>query len=106
MIENGTKWHGVGWVSDQDKQPKRRGRPPKYAGEGKRQNFSFRIRSSVRNQLIGAVAESGRSLSEEIEYRLEQSFELPKLMDAMAEKAVRKVINATVSVRGTSAVSV
>jgi hypothetical protein len=54
---------------------KRRGRPPKYAGEGKRQNFSFRIRDQVRDRLINAVKETGRSLSEEIEWRIERSFE-------------------------------
>jgi hypothetical protein len=52
-------------------QPKRkRGRPPKYAGEGKRQNFSFRITEKMRERLIAAVKESGRSISEEIEFRL------------------------------------
>jgi predicted DNA-binding protein len=60
-------------MTDQE-QPKRRGRPPKYAGEGKRQNFSFRIRDKVRDRLIEAVADTGRTLSEEIEHRIEQSF--------------------------------
>jgi hypothetical protein len=51
--------------------PKRpRGRPPKYAGQGKRQNFSFRITPALRQRLIESVKQSGRSLSEEIEHRL------------------------------------
>jgi hypothetical protein len=57
------------------KETKRKGRPPKYAGEGKRQNFSFRIRDKTRERLIATVAETGRSLSEEIEYRIDQSFQ-------------------------------
>jgi hypothetical protein len=58
-------------MTDQDQPQKRpRGRPPKYAGEGKRQNFSFRITPAVRERLIAAVQKSGRSLSEEIEFRL------------------------------------
>jgi hypothetical protein len=61
-------------MSDQE-QPKRRGRPPKYAGEGKRQNFSFRIRDAVRERLVKTVDETGRSLSEEIEWRIERSYE-------------------------------
>jgi hypothetical protein len=62
-------------MSGQDQPPKRpRGRPPKYAGEGKRQNFSFRITEKVRQRLIEAVKQSGRSLSEEIEYRIGLSF--------------------------------
>src|SRR5215472_8749222 len=58
-------------MTDQDQPPKRlRGRPPKYAGEGKRQNFSFRITPDMRERLIAAVKQSGRSLSEEVEFRL------------------------------------
>ena len=51
----------------------RRGRPPK-GGEGKRASFNTRIRDSLKQQLERAAAEAGRSLSEEIEFRLEQSF--------------------------------
>jgi len=58
-------------MTDQDQPPKRpRGRPPKYAGQGKRQNFSFRITEKMRERLIESVKQSGRSLSEEIEFRL------------------------------------
>ena len=58
-------------MTDQDQPPKRpRGRPPKYAGQGKRQNFSFRITEKMRERLIESVKESGRSLSEEIEFRI------------------------------------
>jgi len=60
---------------EEEKQPKRRGRPPKYAGEGKRQNFSFRIRDAIRERLVAVVEKTGRSLSEEIEWRIEHSFE-------------------------------
>jgi hypothetical protein len=60
-------------MTDQDQPPKRpRGRPPKYAGQGKRQNFSFRITEKMRERLIQSVKESGRSLSEEIEFRLDR----------------------------------
>src|SRR5262245_18358 len=60
-------------MTDQDQPPKRlRGRPPKYAGQGKRQNFSFRITPKQRERLIEAVKQSGRSLSEEIEFRVDR----------------------------------
>jgi hypothetical protein len=52
---------------------KRRGRPPK-AGESKRTNFNTRLRNSLRVQLEGEALAAGRSLSEEIEARLERSF--------------------------------
>src|ERR1700694_1267436 len=51
---------------------KRRGRPPKD-GEGTRTNFNTRLRNSLRAQLERDASAAGRSLSEEIEVRLEQS---------------------------------
>jgi TraY domain len=50
-----------------------RGRPPKYAGTGRR-NFNFRITEKTRQRLIETVKETGRSLSEEIEWRIDHSF--------------------------------
>lgn len=71
MILNGTNCTERAEMTDQDQPPKRpRGRPPKYAGQGKRQNFSFRITEKMRERLIESVKESGRSLSEEIEFRI------------------------------------
>src|SRR5215469_7496611 len=64
-------------MTDQDQPPKKRprGRPPKYAGQGKRQNFSFRITEKMRERLIESVKQSGRSLSEEIEFRLNRDLD-------------------------------
>ena len=53
---------------------KSRGRPPKTPGEPKRSSFNTRIRSKLKSQLEHAAVKAGRSMSEEIEYRLEQSF--------------------------------
>jgi AT hook motif len=56
-----------------EQQPKRgRGRPPKQS-EVKRTFFQTRMRESQRRRLEAAAAENGRSLSEEIELRLELS---------------------------------
>jgi hypothetical protein len=44
-----------------------RGRPPKY---GKRRNFNFRLSEEVRQHLIESAARTGRSLSEELEFRV------------------------------------
>jgi hypothetical protein len=87
VINGVTNKHGSERMTDQEP-PKRKGRPPKYAGEGKRQNFSFRIRDKVREQLIAAVQETGRSLSEEIEHRLERSFEENDRLDYLKNEAV------------------
>jgi hypothetical protein len=52
-----------------------RGRRPKREGERLSKNRTFRVRGVLDDQLLTAAAASGRSVSEEIEYRLERSFE-------------------------------
>lgn len=54
-------------------EPKRRGRPPKPAAQVKRANLTFRTRDELREMLVESAKRSQRSLSEEVEYRLEQS---------------------------------
>jgi len=51
----------------------RRGRPPKTLGEPKRAQFNTRLRPSLKEALDADAQANGRSLSEEIELRLEQS---------------------------------
>jgi len=54
---------------------KKRGRPP-IAEEARRsKNFTFRGRGDLHERLATAAAKSGRSISEEIEWRLEGSFQ-------------------------------
>jgi hypothetical protein len=59
--------------------PKKRGpgRPRRYAPG--RQNLAFRVTPELREKLIKAVQLSGRSLSEEVEFRLERSAEIDRL---------------------------
>jgi Arc-like DNA binding domain len=52
-----------------------RGRPPIPEADRKRANLTFRTRSGMREKLEAAAAQSGRSVSEEVEYRLERSFQ-------------------------------
>jgi hypothetical protein len=56
------------------KKAKRRGRPALPAAERKAKNFTFRSRGNLHEQLQEAAVLSGRSISEEIERRLQQSF--------------------------------
>lgn len=51
------------------------GRPAKPPGEKKVANLTFRVRPQMRDALAMAAEDSGRSTSEEIEYRLTQTFE-------------------------------
>jgi len=56
-------------------QDPKRGRPPKFApGERTRGPLTIRLRDQIRQELETTAAAAGRSLSEEIEYRLELSF--------------------------------
>jgi hypothetical protein len=57
----------------EEKRP--RGRPSKAAGEKKVANLTFRVRPQMRDDLTAAAEASGRSVSEEVEYRLARSFD-------------------------------
>jgi hypothetical protein len=57
-----------------ENKPRPKGRPPKPEADRKRTNFTMRVRDELRDQLRAAAAASGRSVSEEIEHRLERSF--------------------------------
>jgi HicB family len=54
--------------------PTRRGRPPAPPGQRKSKNFTFRSRGDLHARLAAAAAQSNRSISEEIEWRIERSF--------------------------------
>ena len=59
-------------MTDPQEQPKRvRGRPRKF---GRRQNFNFRLTDDLRERLIKSAEYWGRSLSEEIEFRINRDF--------------------------------
>ena len=68
---------------------KRIGRPPKPPKNRKSVNFTFRSREEMREQLRSAAAVSGRSISEEIEYRLVQSFRDQYIAEVAAAAAIR-----------------
>ena len=57
-----------------DKSNRPTGRPPRGEYADKRKTLTTRITAKLRKQLEQAAEKSGRSLSQEIEFRLEQSF--------------------------------
>jgi hypothetical protein len=75
--------------------PKRRGRPPKD-GEGKRTNFNTRLRNSLRIELERDASAAGRSLSEEIEVRLERSLSEAKTWGGHLNMAAHHMLTAVV----------
>lgn len=60
----------------------RRGRPP-MADEAKRASFHTRLRPRLRERLETEARESGRSLSEQIEFRLERACRDDDAIDAL-----------------------
>ena len=54
---------------------KRMGRPPRRAGERLSKNRTFRVRDKLDEQLRAAAEQSGRTVSGEIEHRLEISLQ-------------------------------
>ncbi|MEQ9642504.1 MAG: hypothetical protein RIM84_20925 [Alphaproteobacteria bacterium] len=54
--------------------PRGRGRPPLNPAERRRNNVTIRMRDALKDQLQADANANGRSLSEEIEVRLEASF--------------------------------
>lgn len=62
----------------------RRGRPPLKPDSRRSYKLSVTIREKLRRQLEHAAEEEGRTLSQEVEYRIEQSFDRGELIfDAM-----------------------
>ena len=56
------------------KSKEKRGRPALPPGEGKRYPLNMRTTKDVRDQMKAAAAASGRSLVQEVEFRLQKSF--------------------------------
>ena len=66
---------------------KKLGRPPKRKGERLSKNRTFRVRGILDEYLKGRAGESGRSVSEEIEARLERSFYMDGILTTFAGDA-------------------
>jgi hypothetical protein len=62
-----------------DKEKSLGGRPPRYAGEVLAKNRTFRCRNRLDESLQASALQSQRSVSEEIERRLEDSYFLDRL---------------------------
>lgn len=84
------------------KPPKRpRGRPPLTPDAGKRSSFTTRIRTELRELLEEQAGGAGRSLSEEIEFRLETSVRdqdvLTHVFGGQHNLALLRVISSAIS---------
>jgi hypothetical protein len=78
-------------------QAKRRGRPPKPIEEAKRWPLKTRTTKEMFERIVFAAKVSGRSVAQEIEHRLEQSFQgwdLPPAPDHPLELMVNDEMGA------------
>ena len=73
------------------------GRPPKRKGERLSKNRTFRVRGTLDEQLEAAAQDAGHSVSEEIERRLEASFQREERAEQILE-----TIHRTLKVLGIS----
>lgn len=71
---------------------KRMGRPPKAPEKGRRQNYTFRMSDADRDKVVAAADAAGRSVSEEIERRIEDSFRGALAADHRTRILVENVI--------------
>ncbi len=76
--------------------PKRRGRPPLPPGKGKRASFTTRMTPRLKETLEGSAKANGRSLSEEIEHRLQLSIKVDLRDLQNIEKKFQETINSVV----------
>lgn len=58
---------------------------------GKLHPLNVRTTKDLRQKLEAAASQSGRSLTAELEYRLERSFDLPAFAEDVASQVVRKL---------------
>src|SRR5438067_233218 len=69
------------------KTKKRSGRPSRQLVPGERVPMSFRVRPELKGKMDGAAENSGRSVAQEIELRLENSFRDENYADQAMELA-------------------
>jgi hypothetical protein len=79
-------------------QPARRGRPPLKPGEAKRASFNTRLRNALKERLDESARTTGRSLSEEIESRLERSFDRTESLGGPEYEALFRMMSAAARV--------
>ena len=71
VVSSGINRAGRGRAMPATTTKRKRGRPRKPDSEKRRNNVTIRMRDAVKRRLEKAAAKAGRSLSEEIEFRLE-----------------------------------
>jgi len=72
-------------MEDHMPEAKKRGRPPKPVEDRRRNNVTIRLRDATKAQLEVEASRSQRSVSDEVETRLEQSFRAESLFNEILQ---------------------
>src|SRR5580693_5464199 len=86
-----------------DNEKRARGRPPMRPEDRKRHNLTLRLRDTTRAALERVAAQASRSVSEEIEYRVEQSLldpVFPPELTGLAELFIRAMFETGNAIAG------
>ncbi|WP_143132153.1 hypothetical protein [Methylobacterium sp. 174MFSha1.1] len=78
-------------TTDDTKPAQRRGRPRLAEEDRKSSQIKLRARAGLREQLEEAAAQSGRSVSEEAEKRLENSFNEPEVTKKISQQVLEQM---------------
>ena len=82
-------------MDEQSEPKKRRGRPPKSAEDRKGGNLTFRVRDGMRERLEASARARGVSISEDVEKRIERTFDFDYLLgDNETALVLRSIGNA------------
>lgn len=82
-------------LMDETKIKRGSGRPPKPAEEGKRQSLTFRLSADMRTEIERAAMQKGRSLAQEVESRLERTFEIEKVLGSQEHARFLRLLAAS-----------
>jgi hypothetical protein len=66
--------------------PRPRGRPRKPDEEAKREQMSFRTTPVMRDKILASAEASGRSIAQELEFRIERSFRDDDVIQAVLSR--------------------
>jgi hypothetical protein len=76
---------------------KKMGRPRRHGGEKLNTTLNFRVRDGLHERLIKASSISGRSISEEVERRVERSFENEDRVGSPAGVRLLEIVESSLS---------
>jgi hypothetical protein len=79
----------AGTSRDREQPPGKPGRKPHPANQGERVSLGLKVTPEIKNRLDAATADTGRTQSQEAEWRLDRSFQQQHLLDQVFDLSYR-----------------